>query len=405
MPQFIHLLRKILIRLAALAILAVLIRLAALAILALRRLGLVLRKPLFLVGSYLQVYEGNALYFALYASRIASIELYAVCLSADEAKKLKERGIRTVVRGSFRELWMLKVADAVFTVGYVHTDFSVPPARALRVLLWHNIPLKAMGKLNRPVADRFNPFDFIAATSTLTSRWMEEAFGSPQSRVLVTGQPKMDPLFETVDKPLILSRITRMNPAKIIAYLPTWRHDYSRESGGDYAKNAEALKSVLESLAVNSRFIELLERTNSLFVAKTHPWDAVKKVAGLSHPRILSLEPEAIETQELLQIADILVSDYSGSVVDWLLLSKPLVCYTYDYDEYWAKRGSPSFDYREVFGDVMACDENALIEQLRAYLSDPNCRRASLEDLTRKFHDHRDGLASSRIVTEMLRIL
>ena len=42
---------------------------------------------------------------------------------------------------------------------------------------------------------------------------------------------------------------------------------------------------------------------------------------------------------ELFKISDILLSDYSASIIDYSILERPIICFAYDYEEYKAERG------------------------------------------------------------------
>ena len=98
--------------------------------------------------------------------------------------------------------------------------------------------------------------------------------------------------------------------------------------------------------------LEMLNFHNAIFVVKPHPYDYSNDLLSLTENlnQFFVANPNDIDSVDLMNIASIVVTDYSGILVDWLILGKPTICYTYDFEEYWKNRGSPLFDYNEVFG-------------------------------------------------------
>ena len=65
---------------------------------------------------------------------------------------------------------------------------------------------------------------------------------------------------------------------------------------------------------------------------------------------------------ELMMASDMLLSDYSSIFFDYAILGRPMLCFTYDYDEYAEKRGV-YFDIREALDDY-ASNEQAVIDNI-----------------------------------------
>jgi CDP-glycerol glycerophosphotransferase len=371
-----------------------------------RRHGPAVGRPLFVVGCFGERFDGNAFDFALYASRDRRVRVIAVAPNPAEADRLREHGIPAVEKRTFKEHLALQLADAVFTVGHLRSDFSVMPnSTALRVMLWHATPMKAVGRLNKPIPDPIDRFDIVTATSDLTAPIVRDAFASDVSELLVTGHPKTDRLLQPFDGSALRESLGLPAKARVISYLPTWRHDFAVEQAGDFGRNADPLLRTMEALTNDRAFGAMLERHNAVFVLKPHPYDDLSRLQALEDGaggRIRSLAPHDVDTAELMRISDILVTDYSGALTDWLLLAKPLICFTYDYDHYWGNRGSPSFDFRAVFAELMIDTHDDLVRRLESFLSEPQLDSDVIDAVSRKMHRYRDGLASRRITNETL---
>ena len=360
------------------------------------------RKPIFLLGTFNYLIEGNALLLARYASKRKDIQFYIIS-HKDFLYDLKKQKINGVERNSFLEKFLLKNADAVFTVGNMKSDFSSEPvSSATRIMLWHGIPLKAVGLKNLPIPDPAGYYDYIIATSPFTSKMMSDAFATSNSKMIMTGQPKTDALFNVLERKMILEKITDIAAKKVISYLPTWRHDFSKEYGGDFARNSKPITDAIISLNCNLDFLDLLEKYNAIFIVKLHSWDEVKKINVPLHKRIISIDPDLVLTEDLMVISDIVVSDYSGAVIDWLILQKPLICYTFDYQEYWSNRGSPSFDYKEVFKDLMVYNEIELVSAIRNYFVNPQINKSEIAEISGLLHSYKDNSACVRIINKIL---
>ena len=374
-----------------------------------RWLGCINRRPVFVVGNFNREFEGNAWEFASCASRDCRINLYAVALDPREVKRLRSAGIKAALRGSFAEQVVIALADAVFTVGHLQSDFTwTPRPEALRVMLWHATPMKAVGKLNKPVPDPIGFYDIVTATSEFTSDSMRQFFASEGTQLAITGHPKTDPLFRPLPKRDVLGGLLVSESARIIAYLPTWRHDFSTEIGGDFGKNASPLLSAMRQIMNSSVFAKMLEEEDAIFIIKPHLWDDLAKLRALrdiTSGRVVFVNPEECDTARLLRCADIVVTDYSGILTDWLILGKPTVCFTYDYQEYWANRGNPCIDYHATFQELMVYNCEELVARLQNFLRDPSCKHAEILRLSNLLHKQRDDQASRRVVDATLELL
>ena len=67
--------------------------------------------------------------------------------------------------------------------------------------------------------------------------------------------------------------------------------------------------------------------------------------------------------RSLMIASDLLISDYSAIIFEYVVLNKPVLCFAYDYDDYIKTRGL-YFDVRdEIFGGHL--NEEELLEYIR----------------------------------------
>ena len=212
------------------------------------------------------------------------------------------------------------------------------------VNLWHGIPLKkiALMENNFGILKRLyfknifsKNYSYILTTSKNLLPIMKESFGVAEEVVKVWGQPRNDCLFEKVDQNNLKSIIPNLTSYdKLILYAPTYRDDDETKifPFEDYDK--EELESFLES-------------NKAIIFIRTHIAESidVEKYLG---KRIILLNENIIEDiMPVLNLFDILITDYSSIYIDFLLLQKPLIFLPYDKEKYLHKRGF-NFEYDKV---------------------------------------------------------
>jgi len=124
---------------------------------------------------------------------------------------------------------------------------------------------------------------------------------------------------------------------KTILYLPTFR---------DTDKNGYIydLYSHIED------FNFFLKKNNLQFILKKHnfynrnPLDK-KKILKFNKNFFLDFSKKDYLTQDLLAVADILITDYSGIYFDYLLTERPIIFYCYDYKKYISNDREIYFNY------------------------------------------------------------
>src|SRR5699024_1688750 len=115
-----------------------------------------------------------------------------------------------------------------------------------------------------------------------------------------------------------------LNPEKkTVFYAPTWRG--SSKSSNRFDSNK--LISDLKMLATLD--------ANVIFRGHTVTNRLLKDV---TFPKNIILPTPDIQTNEILSIADVLISDYSSVFFDFIPTERPIVHYLYDLEEYTKER-------------------------------------------------------------------
>lgn len=155
----------------------------------------------------------------------------------------------------------------------------------------------------------------------------EDAFCAEPGVVQALGCPRTDIYFDKEAKTAIAKKVYSMFPEvggrKIILYAPTFRG------------NTITQKAYIELELEFEQMMSELSEQYVLFV-KLHPLAA--KSCGVSEEALQSCTgsvfdvSEILSAEEALCAADILITDYSSIIFEYMLLERPIISYIYDID-------------------------------------------------------------------------
>lgn len=206
---------------------------------------------------------------------------------------------------------------------------------------WHGIPLKTIGfdipsgnVSNGNSARNLLAADYLMAPNEFMKEIYERAFkmsGIFQGRILLEGQPRNDRYFHTtkreVFEKLAACGIKGDPQKKIILYAPTWK-------GSRYSSPDTSLDSCYELM---ERIEKNVDRDKYQVFVKPHQivYYHMKK----NQIPVDRFIPATVDTNELLSVVDVLISDYSSIYFDFLVSGKPILFFIPDLEEYLGYRG------------------------------------------------------------------
>ncbi len=220
---------------------------------------------------------------------------------------------------------------------------------------------------------------YLINTSKNISDIYCEAFQIDKSKIKPLGLPRMDYYFknncnvrEKFDEKYPIAR-----SKKIVLYAPTFRDN-------------EPDNDVFNFLDID-KFNQYLG-DEYVLALRLHPKINIDYSEG-DFIDVTDFENE----QELLLIADLLISDYSSLVIEFAALNKPIILFTYDFKRYLSKDRGFYFDLSKVIGEVVTNSDD-LINSIK----NNNFNTDNLKFLKTQF-DVIDGKASQRIVELLLK--
>jgi CDP-glycerol glycerophosphotransferase len=102
------------------------------------------------------------------------------------------------------------------------------------------------------------------------------------------------------------------------------------------------------------------------------------------------------DVNELLPEVDVLISDYSGLMHDFLLLDRPIVLVPYDFDRFDRSIGF-FYDYRNDAPGAWCTSADMVLEAINFSVLHPGADSAKRERLVRRIFSLRDGHSCERI--------
>lgn len=228
---------------------------------------------------------------------------------------------------------------------------------------WHGTPLKAMGrKVHNDVffgnvqknlvnAD-YLLYPNIFTKDVMIRDYMLENISS--NSYILCGYPRNTVFFDRDAEKKIREEL-EITDKKIYAYMPTWRGTVDKVG---VSKNDAYLMYYLCEL--DKRLTD-----DEIFYINIHPMAMhAKNTAEVSKLKHIKNFPAEYETYDFLNIADVLVTDYSSVFFDYACTRKKVVLFPYDKDEYLCDRGMymdmDDLPFPQVF------DLDTLVDELRS---------------------------------------
>lgn len=206
--------------------------------------------------------------------------------------------------------------------------------------------------------------------------------------ILEVGTPRIDPLLK-IDEVLVndIKKSLDINEScKVLLYAPTFRN---KKSFSFYIKDFESLLNLLEKETDESWKIIVRLHPHLINDADKYIEYSDKIIDGTRHQDI----------QELLMISNILVTDYSSLMFDFLYTNRPIVLFIPDYDSFTKTERGIYYDIDQL-PFYKAYSENEL-QNLMNNLNNPDYIRAS-KKFIKDIGTFENGLSSEKIVSIMM---
>lgn len=174
-----------------------------------------------------------------------------------------------------------------------------------------------------------------------------------KDKIFVTGQPRND-MLKDLSKAAVLKGMGIDCGKKLILYMPTYRQS---------ALGFDAMQRIVEELYHSESINRVLKEMNAVFVVKPHP--LTPHIQLKNRDNFIVIDYGAVENnQELMGVADVLVTDYSSCFIDYALLERPIVFYVPDEKLFLKKSEKLDDTFFDLEQLSKAVDEDGLVNLL-----------------------------------------
>jgi len=256
-----------------------------------------------------------------------------------------------------RGMYHLQTAG-LFVIDNAYLPVHVAPHRPTTtvVQVWH-----AAGALKRFGVDTTTPlaepertflhryYDAVVVGGEWVRRPYAAALRTPVDKVIALGSPRTDPFVDAATMAAARAGVLAANPIlagrRVVLYAPTFR------GRGIGKRAALGLDGARLRAALPPEFV-LVIKTHPNLDPTTTPTDGFDLVS----------DPTA-DVNDLLPATDILITDYSSSVIEFALLRRPIVLLVPDLAEY-EKDPGLYLDYRTEMIGTQVLDTDGVVSAI-----------------------------------------
>ena len=308
--------------------------------------------------------------------------------------------------GSANELERDKYYHALFLSKFLFFTDAYGFARncrpdQIRVQLWHGCGFKT--RINFSRCEK--RYEYNIVISKVYQEIHERIYGLRRDQVLITGYPKEDWLFT----PCIdwRERFGIPYACKYLFWMPTFRKASEalselNEAGFTGETGLPILHTVKELMTLN----QMLRERDTVLLLKLHPFQkrAEIKVPALSNIYVIEnadLIREGLNINQILGNADALISDYSSTAVDYLILNRPMAFTLEDLETYEDSRGFVFENVREWFPGMEIWNKEDFLEFVMQIAEGRDPYEAKRNRIRNKMHDFSDGHSCRRLLEKL----
>nr|WP_302887613.1 CDP-glycerol glycerophosphotransferase family protein [uncultured Romboutsia sp.] len=256
----------------------------------------------------------------------------------------------------------------------------------------------------------YESIDKVCITSEM-NMLIQSAFSAiPENKYEITGNPRTDILMLSDGRKNLEKLLDRdLKDKKIIFNMPTF---HVHENSG--VINGEPINEGIKIKNFNyAKFDKLLGEHNTILISKVHHAEErliTSKMKGYKLKNILfvsnnDLEEKNLNLYEVLNCADILITDYSSIYGDFLFMDKQIIFTNYDIEQYRAERGLSLEPYDFWTAGPKVKTQEQLESEVVKCLYDENYYKEKRHELRDVFYKYKDSNSTLRVWNHIDKVL
>ncbi len=294
--------------------------------------------------------------------------------------------------------YYLATSDVIVLDDYYPIIYDMDYDPSVKVVqVWHACgAFKTVGfeRIGKKDAPHFNSkthkcYTHVIVSSEISARHNAEAFCISERKFYITGIPRTDLFFDKTYQKETTEKMYEAFPAcrgknKVYLYAPTFR--------GANANDATFPFGMIDL----EKWGKLLEEENSVLIIKMHPFVTRRVDIPKQYQNRIFDAANYREVNDILFIADVLITDYSSVIYEMSLLNKPMIFYAFDQHSY-----EDSRDFYEPYEDTVpgkiVHDFDDLLESLR----NDDYEFEKMDEFVKKNFAHTDGKSTDRVIDQV----
>jgi len=302
-------------------------------------------------------------------------------------------------RGRLRLVWLLAMADVILLDDYQPAIYHLEPRPDVRIIqLWHawgafkTVGYSRIGKPGgtSPYSSVHKNYTYATVSSAHEVPFYAEAFGIPEDSVIPTGTPRMDEFLDRSRQRAGRDRALQLFPAardrRVLLFAPTFR--------GAGARQARYPMGMIDLEALHA----VCGEVDAVVIFKMHPFVRRRlEIPAELGDRLIDASGLPIEVNDLLVIADLLITDYSSLVFEYSTLNRPMLFFAYDLETYVASR-----DFYEPFEQFVPGRIVRTFPEVLTAIRRQDYQLEKVAPFARRHLPEGEGTASDRIIDELI---
>ena len=284
-------------------------------------------------------------------------------------------------------LYYVLKAKVIFTNN--NEFYRIKSRNQILIDFWHGIPIKSILNYDRNMTKKHRTFASTTTYRVSSSRFvtimLSSAFGNSPFSYLETGSLRADRLLSASSFDFYRLLPGLRTDLKIAVLMPTYRKGYDGRDDGDVYLDGVALAQMRTTLLNNGYNL----------VVKPHPFEE-HKWTNL-YPYVITsktLDSFNCIPSDLLASTDLLITDYSSVLLDFLLLRRPFIVLNIDQSEYNEKRGF-IFEVGDYLNSNVLKNLDDFDDRIHSILNAKT--QENIEFLTKLYFDYHDTDNAKRL--------
>lgn len=321
------------------------------------------RNKIFLFSYYGSQYGCNPKYITNYICANDPSDRFDIVWAFNDVQTRNELGnIRWVKNMSLKYFYELCTSKVVIT-NYRTTDFFIKRKQQYYIQTWHSsLRLKQIEKDAEAVLPQSyvkmakqdsQKCDLLLSGCKYSTDIFKRSFWY-EGEIFEHGTPRNDLFFQENEayKNAILRKLSISTNSKVLLYAPTFRNENDLTAYNiDYAKLTKILQAKFGG--------------DWVILVKLHP-HLLSEAEQMNVDQNIMNVTTYDDVQELMLIADVLISDYSSLIFDYSITGRPCFLYIPDVEAYTKSKRKLYFNVKEL-PFISATTNDELVDKIKQF--------------------------------------